>query len=378
MKTGSNLKKRLRMLKYAMTSICLMGLGIVLAGNSAKAIDFLPSGYNNQYALQNPTVVFRSGSYSGNMIACGSYVDILPQAQTGLYLSIANGGGCYPSSANDFTLHSGDLIHVQITGAKGFISSYNIGFFEGASGTFLGLTNHSLGEDSIVDLYFLANNVSSYNTRFEFKIQTGTISQPNIIKVTAFNVWSLPSGNNYNATLTNIENELKQCGGNATCEQNYLKRWVFEIYGVTVDISTAVTDIGSDVSDIKDILDNLDTDLQDLADNSDEELNTNKTEKSNIENQSASDISNASDQKTESLMSAFGSFITVVSSVRPSNCVINGGVRTEFNMGMLDFCSLPVPGFVTIIGSLLLVIIVVGLTVSILKRIFGLIREMQS
>lgn len=258
MKCLIKIKRSLMVLFLPLLSL-LLNFGFF--GSSVSAIDFLPSGYNNIYALQNPgSVRWFSGGYNGSYLACGSFVDWLPQAQNGLYISISNGGGCYPTSANDFTLHAGDLIHVQITGAKGFISSYNIGYFEGASGTFLGLTNHSLGEDSIVDLYFIANNVPSYNTRFEFMIHTGTISQPNIIKMTAFNVWSLPGEVNYSSSLTNIQNELKECGGNSACEQNYLKRWVFEIYGVTNNISSTVTNISNGIT-------NINTSLADLNDN---------------------------------------------------------------------------------------------------------------
>lgn len=96
----------------------------------------------------------------------------------------------------------------------------------------------------------------------------------------------------------------------------------------------------------------------------------------NIENQSASDIGGTTNAKTESLLASATGFATVLTNVNPSNCLINGNMG-HFNIGQVDMCSDNPPSFIQIIGSLVMVIILVGLTYSLVNQILNLVKEMR-
>lgn len=97
----------------------------------------------------------------------------------------------------------------------------------------------------------------------------------------------------------------------------------------------------------------------------------------NISDQSASDIDGTTNAKTESLLASAGGFATVLANVNPSNCRINGNMG-HFDIGMLDMCQDSPPSFITIIGSLVMVVILVGLSYALVNQILNLVKEMRT
>lgn len=89
------------------------------------------------------------------------------------------------------------------------------------------------------------------------------------------------------------------------------------------------------------------------------------------------DSSDAATAGTGSLISAIGSAVAAITSASPTNCLINGNMG-NLNVGQIDLCANPVPSFVTIIGSLLLVLFIVPLCISLFNRFINLFRSFQS
>lgn len=403
MKSGKfflGMRRIMRKSAICMTSVCLYAMGVIFAGNNAQAYT-PPSGYSPNFVIPAGTPYSQlqycvgnlSGGYS-NFVTCNTaptgyitqYSSTLPLGSRFYSFALSNLGGQSYISEND-------IIAVQFVAETSAIElSYSdYGAIAGYTGVpssstiapLLSVEVTDFGDSSLYTMLF--QSLQNYNGRFYV-----TVFVPNVATVTpqGLTVWRRNSETNYSSDLqnlssylVNIQNELKECNGNTICETQYLKKWVYDIGVSLSSLLNVVSSLSADISDISDNLANLETDLGDLVNNSDEELETNKTEKENIENQNESDIADSTDQKTESLMSAFGQFLGVFTSATPSNCNVHVdlgnhfGVATDF--GNLNLCSLSVPVFVPIIGSIFLVVTVFGLTYHLLTRIFSLIREMR-
>lgn len=105
-----------------------------------------------------------------------------------------------------------------------------------------------------------------------------------------------------------------------------------------------------------------------------EEATNNAVQESQDAGQDSSDAATAG---TGSLISAIGSAVAAITSASPTNCLINGNMG-NLNVGQIDLCANPVPAFVTIIGSLLLVLFIVPLCISLFNRFINLFRSFQS
>lgn len=77
-----------------------------------------------------------------------------------------------------------------------------------------------------------------------------------------------------------------------------------------------------------------------------------------------------------SLISTIGSAVSVITSASPTNCLLNGNMG-NFDMGQIDLCANPVPAFVQIISSLILILITVPLCIVLFNRFIGLFRSFQ-
>lgn len=96
-----------------------------------------------------------------------------------------------------------------------------------------------------------------------------------------------------------------------------------------------------------------------------------------IRNQSSSDIGNSTNAETQSLLTAFGSFVSAIASISPSNC------NVDFDLGHIDFgmqnlCSVSVPTVFTTITSIIVIMFTIPFVYHLVNRILGLIREMQT
>lgn len=86
---------------------------------------------------------------------------------------------------------------------------------------------------------------------------------------------------------------------------------------------------------------------------------------------------NSSSQATSNLLGVFGSFVTSLTTISPSNC------NVDFDLGHIDFgvqnlCSQPVPQAFTVVTSIIVVCFTIPFVVHLIRRILSLIREMQT
>lgn len=116
----------------------------------------------------------------------------------------------------------------------------------------------------------------------------------------------------------------------------------------------------------------------DERDQSAEALNDAKQETQDASDNSATAADgNSSSQATSNLLGVFGSFVTALTSISPSNC------NVDFDLGHIDFgvqnlCSQPVPQAFTVVTSIIVVCFTIPFVVHLIKRILSLIREMQT
>lgn len=105
------------------------------------------------------------------------------------------------------------------------------------------------------------------------------------------------------------------------------------------------------------------------------EINATNESVQQSESEGASSQSDAQ-TGTASLISTIGSAVSAITSASPTNCLINGNMG-NFDMGQIDLCSNPVPAFVQIISSLILILITVPLCIVMFNRFIGLFRSFQ-
>lgn len=124
------------------------------------------------------------------------------------------------------------------------------------------------------------------------------------------------------------------------------------------DLKNGVTNIGNKI-------DNMNKDVE------------NKTEQNaqNAQNQ-GNDSSQSATNASSGLINAIGGFVGAITTASPSNCIINGNMG-NFNMGNIDLCANPVPTFVQIIGSLVLIAICIPFAIIMFNRFIGLFRSFQ-
>lgn len=106
-----------------------------------------------------------------------------------------------------------------------------------------------------------------------------------------------------------------------------------------------------------------------------EEENTTNSNMQQGQNNADSSTSD-SEEATSSLLSVIGSFVGAITTASPSNCSINGNMG-NFSMGNIDLCANPVPTFVQIISSLVLIAICVPFAIIMFNRFISLFRSFQ-
>lgn len=109
--------------------------------------------------------------------------------------------------------------------------------------------------------------------------------------------------------------------------------------------------------------------------------NTQKEEEATQDaaNNSATSGSNSasnSQTATSSLLSVITSGIGAITSASPTNCKINGNMG-NLNVGNIDLCANPVPTFMTLIGSIIAVLVVLPLVILLFNRFISIIRSFQ-
>lgn len=90
-------------------------------------------------------------------------------------------------------------------------------------------------------------------------------------------------------------------------------------------------------------------------------------------NASSTDAENAS----QSLISAIGGFVSSITSASPSNCNINGNMG-NFDLGNIDLCANPVPSYIQIISSFILISLCIPFAIVMFNRFINLFRSFQT
>lgn len=87
--------------------------------------------------------------------------------------------------------------------------------------------------------------------------------------------------------------------------------------------------------------------------------------------------SSSAESGSASLLNVIGAFAGIITSAQPTNCMINGNMG-NLNIGQIDLCANPVPSFVQIIGSIILVCLVIPFVVIMFNRFISIFRSFQS
>lgn len=124
------------------------------------------------------------------------------------------------------------------------------------------------------------------------------------------------------------------------------------------NLKNGVTNLGNKV-------DNINKDVED------------KTEQNahNAQNQGNNSSESAS-QASTGLINAIGGFVGAITSASASNCNIVANLN-HLDLGTLDLCDFPIPPFVQIIGSLILICLIIPFAIIMFKRFIGLFRSFQ-
>lgn len=108
-------------------------------------------------------------------------------------------------------------------------------------------------------------------------------------------------------------------------------------------------------------------------------LNQAKQDTQSAQNQADSSGDTAtsdSETATTSLLNTITGAVTAISSVSPTNCKLNGNMG-HLNTGEMDLCNNPVPTFITVIGSLLLILAIVPLAIHLFNLFISITRSFQ-
>lgn len=221
----------------------------------------------------------------------------------------------------------------------------------------IGQTVSSLGATGWqIDIYLYGEGVSTGGGTFQLYNPLNSeeifyIKPQERVTFVGASYWRVENQTNYSSILNDIYDRLVSLRNTNNGNQ-------LNILNVVNNIESKLDNLGEDVANN---VNNGQADAtQDAADNS-----------------SISSNNNSSNQTTSNLLGVFGSFVTALTSISPSNC------NVDFDLGHIDFgvqnlCSQPVPQVFTVVTSIIVVCFTIPFVVHLVKRILGLIREMQS
>lgn len=206
------------------------------------------------------------------------------------------------------------------------------------------------------NLYIITCQVANANyTDLEINFQVGVNNNNSgtytMNFVGGYTRWRPDSEKDYSTILNTINNSIIANGGKLD------------------QVKSAINNLGSKIDDTNDKLD-------DIIENQNKEENTaneNVEQNESDSNDSSDDAANAS----QSLISAIGGFVSAITSASPSNCRIDGDMG-KVDMGQIDLCANPVPTYMQIISSLILICICIPFAIIMFNRFIALFRSFQS
>lgn len=141
-------------------------------------------------------------------------------------------------------------------------------------------------------------------------------------------------------------------------------------------VNTNITQLKGKVDTTNDKLDDLIEIAEELADQQAQEqqaMNDAVEDAQDSADDSASDSSTA----TTSLINTIGGAVAAITGASPTNCKIDGDMG-HIDMGELDLCDNPVPSYMSVIGSLILVLAIVPLAIHLFNLFISITRSFQS
>ncbi len=250
-------------------------------------------------------------------------------------------------------LVSGDYITAEMV--------YNLEDSNNSNDMIFGAMKSDTSGVGLIDVTANRGSNAMGTIKFTFKVED-TIRVTN--STTFVTVGSSRGGDNFNIFWFNEP-------------KGYLQGSVVNFYGTknSTDYTGGINDLKNGVTNLNNKLNQTNDKLDDIKDEMQKEENT---ANDNIEqgNDAADASSEDAENATSSLISVIGQFVGAVTTASPSNCLINGNMG-NFSMGQIDLCANPVPTFVQIISSLILIAICVPFAIVMFNRFINLFRSFQ-
>lgn len=139
-------------------------------------------------------------------------------------------------------------------------------------------------------------------------------------------------------------------------------------------IITTLGTYNQNLSNINTNVDNIWQYLQDKEDQ-DEEDRDNIEQQSTDNQDAADDAGNEADQAGQTLLQAFGSLITALTSVHETSCTLPNMSVYSLNLNNIDLCAVSLPSGVAALVSIGMVLIIVPLGIHLVKKMISLYKE---
>lgn len=134
----------------------------------------------------------------------------------------------------------------------------------------------------------------------------------------------------------------------------------------------SINNINNSINNMNNSINNLNDTIEDRNDEEDQAL---EDATDNAES-SGDDSSEEAESATSGLISIIGGFVSAVTNASPSNCNLDGDIG-HLDMGVLDLCAMPVPSFVQVIGSIILILVCIPFVIIMFNRFISLFRSFQ-
>lgn len=148
------------------------------------------------------------------------------------------------------------------------------------------------------------------------------------------------------------------------------------LYEINQKVDNIVSKLGNNAEALNNVNNNIESVNDTLQQQKEEEQNALNDATTGAQD-GADDSSEEATTATSSLISAITGFVSAITSASPSNCFINGNMG-NINMGMIDLCANPVPSYISVIGSIIVVMLVIPFCIIMFNRFIGLFRSFQN
>ena len=269
-------------------------------------------------------------------------------------------GGKIESSsilAITFDVYDGDVARTRIS-------------FDSSSGSPLVPLGVEVGSTSSQVTY----NVYYWNTS---QINTGQILNHYLdIWVPAGSCMRMIGGVNYTKLNTSV---------NVDVDTSSIVDAINNLNNTTSDLSTKIDTIDNLIGSTNDKLDGVisgvggvESSVNDPKDQQQQQWEEEETTTSGSQDSAESDADSAVSDTETATASLFDVLTSVVGAITNASAATSCNIDMSslpLNLGTVDICDFPVPTFITVIGSILAIVILVPIAISVLRDIIGLLES---